>query len=99
MIQIPRHPPKISLFRRVLRKHIRPLLHFILSFTFMDEKRIQASVKNDATSELSARVEDRPREPRKRFVGRRTAAERVSTKSDSNSTIEETGVMKGEISG
>ena len=65
----------------------------------MDEKRIQASVKNDATPELSTRVAEKPREPRKRFVGRRTAAERVSTKSDSNSTIEETGVVKGEKSG
>lgn len=61
----------------------------------MDENRTQPSVENVTTLEPSKKVEEKPREPRKRFVGRRTAAERVSAKSDLNGTIEETGVVQG----
>lgn len=61
----------------------------------MDENLTPPSVKNVTTLEHSTGVEEKPREPRKRFVGRRAAAERVSAKSDLNGTIEETGVVQG----
>ena len=65
----------------------------------MDGDRIQENIRKDATAELPTRAEEKPREPRKRFVGRRTAAERVSPKSNLNGTIEETGVVQGETFG
>ena len=74
---------------------LRALRHFILSLTLMDETRTASSVRNLTTLENSTGVEEKPREPRKRFVGRRAAAERVSAKSDLNGTIEETGVVQG----
>lgn len=62
----------------------------------MDEDRSPENIRNAAITELPTRGEEKPREPRKRFVGRRTAVERVSPKNDLNGTIEETGVVEGE---
>lgn len=61
----------------------------------MDDDQVQADIKNAATAEASKRAEEKPREPRKRFVGRRTAAEKVPPKNGSNGTTEEIGVVQG----
>jgi hypothetical protein len=62
----------------------------------MEEDRAQPSVSNVATAEIATTLEEKAREPKKRFVGRRTA-ERVSPKTNSNGIIEENGAVEGEI--
>lgn len=63
----------------------------------MDEDQVQAYTSNAATDEFATRAKEKLREPRKRFVGRRTAAERASLKKDSNGMNEETGAVEGEM--
>lgn len=63
----------------------------------MDGDRSQANVEKFATTELPPRGEEKPREPKKRFVGRRTVAESASSKNDLSGTIEETGVVQGKF--
>ncbi len=62
----------------------------------MEEDRAQSHISRAATAEPTTLSEEKRREPRKRFVGRRTA-ERVTPKQDSDGAIEENGAVEGEI--
>lgn len=63
----------------------------------MDERRAHTHYEKATAAENATKAADKSREPRKRFVGRRTAAEKLSQITESNGTIEETGAVEGEM--
>lgn len=58
----------------------------------MEADRSEVDIGVAVDAEYEAQKEEKPRQPRKRFVGRRAAAE---TKSDSTGAIEESGALQG----
>lgn len=58
----------------------------------MEADRSEADIGVAVDAEFEAQKEEKPKQPRKRFVGRRAAAE---TKGDSTGAIEESGAVQG----
>ena len=61
----------------------------------MEEERAQADLGEAVDAELSAENPQRQNQPRKRFIGRKEAAERAEKRGNPNSTIEDTGAIQG----
>ena len=60
----------------------------------MEHDRAQADVGKAVDAELVAENEQKQKQPRKRFIGRKEAAERAERRADINGTIEETGAIQ-----
>lgn len=58
----------------------------------METDRSEVDIGVDVDVEYEARKEEKPRQPRKRFVGRKTVAEK---KGGSTGVIEESGAVQG----
>jgi len=61
----------------------------------MEEDRAQVDLGIAADIEESQRTQNVMKQPKKRFVGRRTAAEAAAKSSTANGSIEETGQIQG----
>ena len=61
----------------------------------MDEDREQANLGTDIATQLSQDVTAQPRQPKRRFIGRRAAAERAAARGDEASGIEDSGAVQG----
>ena len=63
----------------------------------MEEDRAQANIADAVNAELEVPKAESPKQPSKRFIGRRAAAQRAAKNDSSNSTIEDTGAIQGKI--
>ena len=61
----------------------------------MEADRAQADLGEAVDAELSAENLQKRKEPRKRFIGRKEAAERAEKKGNTNGTIEDSGAIQG----
>lgn len=61
----------------------------------MEEDRAQADLGEAIDAELSAENQQKQRQPRKRFIGRKEAAERAQKKGDTSGIIEDSGTIQG----
>lgn len=60
----------------------------------MEDDRAQANLGPVTDAEPDAGATEKPKQPKKRFVGRR-AAEKVEIQPDSNGVIEDSGAIQG----
>ncbi|KAL9099306.1 MAG: hypothetical protein Q9163_005174 [Psora crenata] len=60
----------------------------------METDRAMANLDSESLHMLAANSPEKPKEPRRRFVGRRTAKERAEQHSSSNGIIEESGAIQ-----
>lgn len=61
----------------------------------MEKDRAQADLGEAVDAELSAENQQKQRQPRKRFIGRKEAAERAEKRGDTNGTIEDIDAIQG----
>ena len=61
----------------------------------MEIDRAQTDLGEAVDAELSASKTEPPRQPRKRFIGRKAAAEQAEKNGGSNGTIEDSGAIQG----
>ena len=61
----------------------------------MDSDRAQAGLGEAVVVELAADEQSKPKQPKKRFTGRKAAAERAEQNGSPNGTIEDSGVIQG----
>jgi len=61
----------------------------------MQIARAQTDLGEDVDAELDADKQEKSKHPRKRFIGRKTAAERAERNGGSNGTIEDSGAIQG----
>ena len=61
----------------------------------MEEDRAATNLGQAADAEASAEHEVAPRVPKKRFIGRRAAAENAGTAGEPNVTVENSGAIQG----
>lgn len=64
----------------------------------MEADREQANLVPEITTELGADAAPSPRQPKRRFIGRRAAAERAAAKGDTGAGIEDSGAIQGAAS-
>ena len=62
----------------------------------MEADRAQADLGKAVESELIADDKQQQKQPKKRFIGRKEAAERAEKSGDINGTIEDSGAIQGE---
>ena len=61
----------------------------------MEVDRAQSDLGEAVDAELSAEHQQKQKQPRKRFIGRKEAAERAEKRGDTNKTIEDSGAIQG----
>lgn len=61
----------------------------------MEDDRAQADLGEAIDAELGAGKQEKQKYPRKRFIGRKEAAERAEKRGDANGTIEDSGAIQG----
>jgi hypothetical protein len=61
----------------------------------MEEDRAATNLGRATDVEVSAEHEVAPRAPKKRFIGRRAAAEKAGTTSEPNVAVEDSGAIQG----
>lgn len=61
----------------------------------MEDGRAQVNLGQAIDAELQAVPEETPKQPKKRFIGRRAAAERAEQKTSANANIEESSAVQG----
>lgn len=61
----------------------------------MEDDRAHANLSDAISVELEAPAAETTKQPKKRFIGRRAAAERAAKNADQNSTIEDSGSIQG----
>lgn len=61
----------------------------------MEEDRAQVDLGGAVDAEQGAENQQKQKQPRKRFIGRKEAAERAEKKIDTNGTIEDSGAIQG----
>ena len=61
----------------------------------MDADRAEADIGESIIPELRVEKDEKPKQPRKRFIGRRAAAEKAEQRNGPNGTIEENGAIQG----
>ncbi|MCJ1411100.1 Diphthamide biosynthesis protein 1 [Ptychographa xylographoides] len=60
----------------------------------MEEDRESTTLSRAAEIDPDSLIQDAPRKPMKRFIGRRQAAERVGKRTEGNTSIEDTGAIQ-----
>lgn len=61
----------------------------------MDIDRAETNIGISVNANLESEVPEKLRQPARRFIGRRTAAERANKNEKSQSTIEDSGALQG----
>ena len=61
----------------------------------MEVDRAQTDLGEAINVEIAAEIQEQSKQPKKRFIGRKAAAERVEQKGDSKRTIEDNGAIQG----
>ena len=61
----------------------------------MEIDRAQADLGEAVDAELSASKPDAPKQPKKRFIGRKAATEQAEKNGGSNGTIGDSGAIQG----
>ena len=61
----------------------------------METDRVQTDLGEAVDAELSASKSDSLKQPKKRFIGRKAAAELAGKNGGSNGTIEDSGAIQG----
>lgn len=64
----------------------------------MEEDRVQVDLGGAINDGLDEEKQEKPKQPRKRFIGRRTAAEHAERTSHTNGTIEDSCAVQGRFS-
>ena len=65
------------------------------SFAKMEDDRTATNIGQAVDTELSTQSQSKPKQPRKRFIGRKEAAERADHSENKNRTIEDSGAIQG----
>ena len=65
--------------------------HLTSTLAKMEKDRAQADLGEAVDAEISAEKREKQKQPRKRFIGRKEAAERGEKRGDTNGTIEDSG--------
>ncbi|KAL8740647.1 MAG: hypothetical protein Q9190_006677 [Brigantiaea leucoxantha] len=60
----------------------------------MESDRAQTNLSQAVRVELDASIQEKPKQPRRRFIGRREAAERAATAAETNGQIENGGAVQ-----
>ena len=61
----------------------------------MEEDRAQADLGEAVDAEYCLEKQEKQKQPKKRFIGRKEAAERAEKRGDTNGTIEDSGTIQG----
>lgn len=61
----------------------------------MEEDRAKADLGEAVDAEFGAEKQETQKLPKKRFIGRKQAAERAEKRGDTNGTIEDSGAIQG----
>lgn len=61
----------------------------------MEEDRAQADLGEVVDAEVCAEKQGKQKQPKKRFIGRKEAAERAEKRGDTNGTIEDSAAIQG----
>lgn len=61
----------------------------------MEADRAETDLGDSIIPELEAEEDEKPKQPRKRFIGRRAAAEKAEQRNGPNGTIEDSGAIQG----
>ena len=61
----------------------------------MEYDRAQVDLGEAVDAEVAAEEKQQVRQPKKRFIGRKEAAERAERGGETNTTIEDSGVVQG----
>ncbi len=61
----------------------------------MEADRAQADLSEAFNVELDAEKQERPKQPKKRFIGRKAATDRAEQNAGSKGTIEDSGAIRG----
>ena len=61
----------------------------------MEGDRAQADLGEAVNAELDAEKQEKQRQPKKRFIGRKEAAERAEKRADTDATIEDSRALQG----
>ena len=61
----------------------------------MEEDRAQADLGKAVDAEVGAEKQEKQKQPKKRFIGRKEAAERAEKRGDTSGTIEDSGAIQG----
>lgn len=61
----------------------------------MENDRARTGLGESVISEIDAEKQEKPKQPKKRFIGRRAAAENAEQRGHSNDTIENSGAVRG----
>ncbi len=61
----------------------------------MEEDRAQVDIGAAVEAELSADQYEQPRQPKKRFIGRKAAAARAGAQADANGSVADSGAIQG----
>ena len=77
--------------------HVEPVQvkRFYTMLFIMETDRAQTDLGEAVNAELSASKSDAPKQPKKRFIGRKAAAEKAEKNGGSNATIEDSGAIQG----
>lgn len=61
----------------------------------MEKDRAQADLGEALDAEFEAEKQEKQKQPKKRFIGRKEASERAEKRNDTNGTIEDSGAIQG----
>jgi len=61
----------------------------------MEGERAISNLGPDVSTESSQATDDGPRQPRKRFIGRRAAAEKAAARAGQDGSMENSGAVTG----
>lgn len=68
---------------------------FAPTFAIMEEDRARVDLGETLNAEPGAEKQEKQKKPKKRFIGRKEAAERAEKGGDMNGTIEDSGAIQG----
>ena len=74
-----------------MHKYVKSFIHLVL----MEEDRAKVDVGAAVEAELSADRQEQPRVPKKRFIGRKTAAAQEGLQADGVESVENNGAIQG----
>lgn len=73
-----------------------PLTHLLVKHnTVMEKDRQQADLGPDVSADMNGEVEAPRKQPKKRFIGRRAAAEKAAARGETTGGIEDSGAIQG----
>jgi len=69
--------------------------HPLVIIIEMESDRAQTDLGKVHIEQVDAEKQEKPKQPKKRFIGRKAAAENAERRGDPNGTIEDSGAVQG----